>query len=78
MNYLLHHILKTAASSDENPHHYHPRHFTKDPEYRWETAARQEFKRGFPAPDFTLLRPQGEDIPPHLGNYPGDAGFAGP
>ena len=78
MNYLLHQILKTASSTDEKPYNYHPRHHTKDPEYRWDNATTQEFKRGFPAPDVSMLRPQGEDVPPHRGNYPGAAGFPGP
>ena len=70
LNYLLHQLLKTASSTDENPYHYHPRHHTRDPEYRWETRPRQRFKRGFPAPDVSMLRPQHKSLPPHLGNYP--------
>ena len=69
-NYVLNQLLKTASSSDANPYNYHPRHHTKDPEYQWETEERRTFKRGFNAPDVSMLRPQGDDLPPHLGNYP--------
>ena len=69
-NYLLHQILKTAASTDADPYNYEPRHHTRDPEYRWETRPRQRFKRGFPAPDVSMLRPQHKSLPPHWGNYP--------
>ena len=63
-------LLQTASSTEENPYHYDKRHYTKDPEYRWETQERQQFKQGFPAPDVSMLRPQGDDLPPHWGNYP--------
>ena len=69
-NFLLKALLKTASSTEDRPYNYHPRHFTKDPEYNWETSERQEFKRGFPAPDVSMLRPQADDLPPHWGNYP--------
>ena len=62
--------LQTASSTESNPYHYDKRHYTKDPEYRWETQERQEFKKGFPAPDVSMLRPQADDLPPHWGNYP--------
>ena len=78
VNRLLSHLLQTASSTEALPYHFDKRHHTKDPEYRWETAQRREFKQGFPAPDVSMLRPQGEDMPPHRGNYPGEAGFPGP
>ena len=69
-NYLLHQILKTAASTDADPYHYEPRHYSRDPEYKFETDRMKEFKRGVPAPDVHFWRPQGKGAPPHLGNYP--------
>ena len=69
-NYLLHQLLKTASSTDADPYNYNPRHFSKDPEYRWDSQLRQRFKRGFPAPDVSLLRSQHSSLPPHWGNYP--------
>ena len=68
-NYLLHQMLKTM-SAPEGQYKYHPRHHTKDPEYQWASREQQQFKRGFPAPDFSLLRAQSKDLPPHLGNFP--------
>ena len=70
MNYLLHNLLKSASAPADKPHQYHPRHFSKDPEYKWSSQRTQEFKQGFAAPDFSLLRPQGEVEPPHRGNFP--------
>ena len=69
-NALLTQFLKMGASTDASPYHYDKRHYTKDPEYRWETQERQEFKQGFPAPDVSMLRPQSDNLPPHWGNYP--------
>ena len=70
MNYLLNQILKTASSTDDKPYNYHPRHHSKDPEYKWSNEATRQFKRDVPAPDFSLLRAQGDREPPHRGNYP--------
>ena len=70
LNYLLHQLLKTASSTEAKPYHYHPRHHTKDPEYAFSSARQQRFKRGFPAPDVSFLRSQGEGLPPHSANYP--------
>ena len=72
VNSLLTQLLKTSAPHAEgtDPYHYDKRHYTKDPEYQWETQDRQEFKKGFPAPDVSMLRPQSDSMPPHLGNYP--------
>ena len=70
INRLLSHLLQTASSTEALPYHFDKRHHTKDPEYRWETAQRREFKQGFPAPDVSMLRPQADDLPPHWGNYP--------
>ena len=69
-NFLLKALLKTASSTEDDPYNYHPRHFSKDPEYKWDSERKQEFKRGFPAPDVSMLRPQGDAVPPHRGNYP--------
>jgi len=71
MNYLLHQVLKTAASTDADPYHYEPRHYSKDPEYKFSGPRMREFKRGVPASDTNFLRPQGENMPPHRGNFPG-------
>ena len=69
-NALLTQFLKMGAGTEDAPYHYDKRHHTKDPEYRWETQERQEFKKGFPAPDVSMLRPQSDNLPPHWGNYP--------
>ena len=69
-NYLLNALLKTAASTDEQPYNYHPRHHSKDPEYRFSGPRMRDFKRGFPAPDVNFLRSQGDAVPTHYGNYP--------
>ena len=69
-NYLLHQVLKTAASTDADPYNYEPRHPSKDPEYDFSSAQMQEFKRGHPASDTNFWRPQGKGMPPHRGNFP--------
>ena len=71
MNYLLHQLLKTAASTDAKPYHYEPRHHSRDPEYKFSDARTKEFKRGLPAADVHFWRPQGSDMPPSRGNFPG-------
>ena len=68
LNYLLHQLLKTASADPQEPYQYHPRHHTKDPEYEFSTKRMKEFKRGFPAPDVSFLRPQGKE-PPHRGTF---------
>ena len=68
-NYLLHQILKTAASTASRPYHYHPRHHSKDPEYDFSDAKTKEFKEGFAAPDVHFWRPQGEGMPPSRANF---------
>ena len=70
-NYLLNQILKTAASTEADPHHYHPRHHSKDPEFKYSGARTREFKQGFPAPDVHFWRPQGEGMPPSRANFRG-------
>ena len=70
MNYLLHQILKTASSTDADPYSYEPRHYSRDPEYKFSSARMQEFKRGVPASDVHFWRPQGANMPPSRGNYP--------
>jgi len=70
-NYLLHQVLKTAASTDADPYNYDPRDYSKDPEYKFSSAKMQEFKRGVPASDTNFWRPQGKGMPPSRGNYPG-------
>ena len=69
-NFLLNSLLKTASSTEDKPYNYHPRHHSKDPEYAHSGARMQEFKRGFPTPDVTMLRHR-EDQAPHRGNFPG-------
>ena len=71
MNYLLHQILKTASSTEDDPYNYEPRHHSRDPEYGFSSGAVQEFKRGLPAADTHFWRPQGPKMPPHRGNFPG-------
>ena len=70
LSYLLHQLLKTADSPEGKPYHYHPRHHSKDPEYGFSSDRLQGFKKGFPAPDVSFLRSQGEGLPPHSANYP--------
>ena len=57
-NYLLHQMLKTM-SAPEGEYKYHPRHFTKDREYKFSSGRTQRFKRGFPSPDVSFWRPPG-------------------
>ena len=69
VNTLLTQLLQTASSTESNPYHYDKRHHTKDPEYKFSGERMQEFKRGFPAPDVSMLRAPGQQ-PPHRGNFP--------
>ena len=55
-NYLLNQMLKTITNPDYN---YHPRHHTKDREYKHVNKRHQEFKKGFPSPDTNFWRPSG-------------------
>ena len=55
VNALLTQLLKTASSTESDPYHYDKRHYTKDPEYKHSDERMQEFKRGFPAPDVSML-----------------------
>ena len=66
-NQLLTALLKQVTDDE----HYHPRHHTKDPEYAFEDARTQEFRRGFNAPDTHFWRPPKEGAVPYVGNYPG-------
>ncbi|MBN93254.1 MAG: hypothetical protein CL928_04170 [Deltaproteobacteria bacterium] len=70
VNALLTQLLQTAASTESKPYHYDKRHYTKDPEYAWSDERTKQFKQGFPAPDVTFWRPQGESLPPSRGNFP--------
>jgi hypothetical protein len=70
-NYLLHQVLKTAASTDADPYNFNPRHYSRDPEYKYSSSKMREFKRGVPASDTNFWRPQGKDMPPSRGNFPG-------
>ena len=63
-------LLKTAASTDTEPYHYHPRHHTNDPEYGFSGPRVKTFKKGFPAPDVHFWRAQGDAVPPARGNFP--------
>ena len=69
-NYLMNALLKTAASTDEKPYHYHPRHHTNDPEYGFSGPRVKTFKKGFPSPDVHFWRQQGDAVPPAPGNFP--------
>ena len=55
-NYLLHQMLKTM-SAPEGQYNYHPRHFTKDREYKFSSDRTKTFKQGFPSPDVNFWRP---------------------
>ena len=67
LSFLLNNLLKVA----ENPEHKHnPRHYSKDPEYKYSNVNTKEFKRGIPAPDVNMHRPQGDAVPLHRGNFP--------
>ena len=57
-NYLLHQMLKTM-SAPEGQYNYHPRHFTKDREYKFSSDRTKTFKQGFPSPDVNFWRPPG-------------------
>lgn len=70
LQYLLHQLLKTASSTEAKPYNYHPRHYSKDPEYAHSSARMQEFKRAQPAPDVHFWNPQGTHMPTHIGNFP--------
>ena len=67
MNYLLNQLVKSQGDPD---YHHNPRHHSRDPEYKFSGAAKQEFKRGVPAPDTHSWRPQGDDLPPYPANFP--------
>ena len=69
-NFLMNSLLKTAASTDTEPYHYHPSHPPNDPEYGFSGPRVRTFKKGFPAPDVHFWRPQGDAVPPHRGNFP--------
>ena len=69
-NYLLNQLLKTAASTEDKPYSYHPRHHSKDPEFAYSSERLKEFKKGFPASDTHFWRPQGEHLPTSRGNFP--------
>ena len=58
MNYLLNQMLKTM-SAPADTYHYHPRHHSKDREYKFSSDRQQQFKKGFPAPDVNFWRPPG-------------------
>ena len=58
MNYVLHQMLKTM-SQPAGEYNYHPRHHSKDLEYRHSSDRTKQFKRGFPAPDVNFWRPSG-------------------
>ena len=68
-NYLLNQQLKTVRSTESDPYNYHPRHPTKDPEYKFSSKRVQAFKDEFPAPDVHFWRAQGENRPPYVGNF---------
>ena len=61
--------LLTAIAKHHKPA-LDAKHFQNDPEYAFSGPRMQEFKRGFAAPTNSLLRPQGPNMPPHLGNFP--------
>ena len=66
MNFLLNQLVKSQADPDYN---YQPRHHSRDPEYKYSGAAKQEFKRGVPAPDVNFFNaPKG--MPPYRPNFP--------
>ena len=70
LGHLLQSILKTQSASEDKPYHWAPRHPTRDPEHKWSGQRMRDFKAGFPAPDFSMLRSQGDAVPPHRGNFP--------
>ena len=64
-NYLLHQLLKTTSADPLKPYHYHPRHHTKDLEYKTSNARMRAFKRGVPAPDVQMWRPPPYETGPY-------------
>ena len=64
-NYLLNQILKTTAAEPEKPYHYDPRHHTKDLEYATGNERLREFKKGVPAPDVQMWRPDPYEMGPY-------------
>ena len=64
-NYLLNQLLKTTSAPPEKPYHYHPRHHTKDLEYKTGNARLREFKRGVPAPDVQMWRAPPYEMGPY-------------
>ena len=57
--------LLTGVQYPEDQYHYDPRHYSKDPEYKWSDQRTQAFKKEIPAPDVHYFNPPG-DQPPHL------------
>ena len=43
--------LLTGVQYPEDQYHYDPRHYSKDPEYKWSDQRTQAFKKEIPAPD---------------------------
>ena len=64
-NYLLHQILKTTAADPDKPYHYDPRHYSKDLEYATGNERLREFKKGVPAPDVQMWRPDPYEMGPY-------------
>ena len=58
--------LLTGVQYPEDKYHYDPRHYSKDPEYKWSDPRTRAFKKEIPAPDVHYFNPPG-DQPPHLG-----------
>jgi len=66
MRVILEHMLKKQHEPDAQ---YHPRHFSKDPEYAFSDARTQRFKRSVPSPDVHYWRPQGPGANPYQQNF---------
>ena len=62
-NYLLNQLLKTVSSTESDPYNYHPRHPTKDPEYKWSGERMKRFKSEIPAPDVNYFNAPGDQPP---------------
>ena len=56
--------LLTGVQYPEDKYHYDPRHYSKDPEFKWSDPRTQRFKKEIPAPDVHYFNPPGDQPAP--------------